>query len=274
LSVCHTEANWLRTTPILDVKTESPTVKTVCFKDKLCAGAKPGQFLMLWVPGVDEIPFSILGSKAGDIVRVAVRKVGEATQALHEKKPGDLIGIRGPFGNSFSPSKGKVLIVAGGTGTVPMLFLSETLLSKASVTFVLGAKTKKELIFIGEIKRQLVKSKLSLITSTEDGTGGITGLCTDPVERILREEKPDMVYACGPEQMLLKVFEICEKRTASLEVSLERLMRCAIGLCGSCVIGKYRVCTDGPVFTKKQLQETKAEFGFSKLDLDGRKMRI
>jgi dihydroorotate dehydrogenase electron transfer subunit len=129
---------------------------------------------------------------------------------------------------------------------------------------VLGAKTKKELIFRDEIKRQLTKGKMSLITSTEDGTCGITGLCTEPVERILCKEKPDMVYACGPEQMLLKVFEICENHTARLEVSLERMMRCAMGLCGSCVIGKYRVCTDGPVFTKKQLQETKAEFGFSK----------
>jgi dihydroorotate dehydrogenase electron transfer subunit len=274
LSAYHTEANRLRTTPILDVKTESPTVKTLYFKDRLCAGAKPGQFLMLWVPGVDEIPFSILGGKADGIVRVAVRKVGEATQALHEKKTHDLIGIRGPFGNSFSLSKGRVLIVAGGTGTVPMLFLTKTLLSMARITFVLGAKTKKELIFFSEIKRQLTKNKLSLITSTEDGTCGITGLCTEPVEQILRKEKPDMVYACGPEQMLLKIFEICEKSTARLEVSLERMMRCAIGLCGSCVIGKYRVCTDGPVFTKKQLQETKGEFGFFKHDLNGRKLRI
>jgi dihydroorotate dehydrogenase electron transfer subunit len=256
------------------MKTESPTVKTVYFKDRLCAKAKPGQFLMLWIPGIDEIPLSILGGNAGDIVRIVVRKVGEATQALQEKKTGDLIGIRGPFGNSFSPSKGKVLMVAGGTGTVPMLFLAETLLSKAKATFVLGAKTKKELIFMGELKRKFTKDKLQLITSTEDGTCGITGLCTEPVERILREEKPDMVYSCGPEKMLLKIFEMCEKHGAKLEVSLERLMRCAIGLCGSCVIGKYRVCTDGPVFTKKQLQETKTEFGFSKRDFDGRNTRV
>lgn len=274
MSACRTKGNWLRTTRILDVKVESPTVKTISFKDRLCAEAKPGQFLMLWIPGVDEIPFSILGGNAGGVVRVAVRKVGDATRALHKKKTGDIIGIRGPFGNSFSLSKGRVLMVAGGTGTVPLLFLAKTLLSRAKVTFVLGAKTRKELIFMDEIINGFSKDKLRLITSTEDGTCGIKGLCTQPVEQVLREEKPDMVYACGPEQMLLKTFEMCQKHGTKLEVSLERLMRCAIGLCGSCTIGKYRVCTDGPVFTKKQLQETRAEFGLSKRDFDGHKVRV
>lgn len=274
MSAYHTEANWLRTTPILDVKTESPTVKTICFKDKLCAKAKPGQFLMLWIPGIDEIPFSILGGNGGDIVRVAVRKVGDATQALHEKKTGDLMGIRGPFGNSFSPRKGRVLMVAGGTGTVPLLFLAKTLLSRAEVTFVLGAKTEKELVFKGEIEGELGEDRGQLITSTEDGTCGIAGLCTEPVEELLHNEVPDMVYACGPEQMLVKIFEMCKKHGTRLEVSLERLMRCAIGLCGSCVIGRYRVCRDGPVFTKKQLGEIRAEFGLSKHDFDGHKINI
>jgi dihydroorotate dehydrogenase electron transfer subunit len=274
LSVWRIEANWLRTTPILNVKVESPTVKTISFKDGLCEKAKPGQFLMLWVPGVDEIPFSILGGNADGIVRVAVRKVGDATQALHEKKVGDLIGIRGPFGNSFSLSEGKVLMVAGGTGTVPMLFLARTLVNKAKIILVLGAKTGNELMFREEIEREFSMNKLRLLVSTEDGTCGITGLCTQPVEQILREEEPDMVYACGPERMLLKVFEKCEKHGIRLEVSLERLMRCAMGLCGSCTIGRYRVCRDGPVFTAKKLEKVKTEFGFSKHDFDGRKIRI
>ena len=274
MSAYHTDANWLRTKPILDIKTESPTVKTVYFKDKLCARAKPGQFLMLWIPGVDEIPFSILGGNDGDIVRVAVRKVGEATQALHDKKVGQLVGVRGPFGNFFSPSKGRILMVAGGTGTVPLLFLAKTLPGTAKVTFVLGAKTKKELIFKDEIEDKIGENGLQLITSTEDGTCGTTGLCTGPVEELLHDEIPYMVYACGPEQMLAKVFELCKKHGTKLEVSLERLMRCAVGLCGSCVIGRYRVCKDGPVFNKRQLKEISAEFGLSKHDFDGHRIRI
>ena len=273
MSVYRIAANRLRTVSILTEKVESPTVKTLSFKDELCAKAKPGQFLMLWVPGVDEIPLSILGGKADGTVRVAVKKVGEATKALHEKKRNDLIGIRGPFGNSFSLSRGKVLMVAGGTGTAPLLFLAEKLVDKArEIIFILGAKTKNELLFMNELQKGF--KKLQLFTSTEDGSCGITGLCTGPLERALCEMKPDMVYACGPEPMLLRVFELCEKHGVRLEVSLERLMRCAIGLCGNCVIGKYRVCKDGPIFTKNQLRETKAEFGFLKRDFSGRKVHL
>ncbi len=274
MSVYHIATDQLRTVSILTEKIESPTVKTLSFKDELCAKAKPGQFLMLWVPGVDEIPLSILGGKADGTVRVAVKNVGEATKALHEKRRNDLIGVRGPFGNSFSLSRGRVLMIAGGTGTAPLLFLAEKVVDKAEkISFILGAKTKNELLFLNELQKGFTK-KLQLLTSTEDGSCGITGLCTEPFERALGDMKPDMVYACGPEPMLLRVFELCEKHGAKLEVSLERLMRCAIGLCGSCVIGKYRVCKDGPVFTRNQLRETKEEFGFSKRDFSGRKVRL
>jgi dihydroorotate dehydrogenase electron transfer subunit len=83
-----------------------------------------------------------------------------------------------------------------------------------------------------------------------------------------------MIYACGPEQMIQKVFESAEKHETHMEASLERLMRCAIGLCGSCTIGKYRVCRDGPIFTSEQLREVGAEFGISKRDFDGRKIPL
>ena len=79
---------------------------------------------------------------------------------------------------------------------------------------------------------------------------------------------------CGPEPMIKKVFEIAEKYEVSFEASLERLMRCAIGLCGSCAIGKYRVCRDGPIFTSKQLREVEAEFGTSKRDFDGKRIPL
>jgi dihydroorotate dehydrogenase electron transfer subunit len=83
-----------------------------------------------------------------------------------------------------------------------------------------------------------------------------------------------MIYTCGPEQMMRKVFDLAEKHGIALEASLERLMRCAIGLCGSCVVGKYRVCRDGPVFNDVRLREVKAEFGKSKRDFDGRKIPV
>jgi dihydroorotate dehydrogenase electron transfer subunit len=266
-------ANQLRTTRILNVKTESPTVKTFTFKDKVCARAKPGQFLMFWIPGVDEIPLSILDTNEDGAVSVAVKKVGEATQALHSKKVGEIVGLRGPFGNSFTLKEGKILMVGGGTGTAPLLFLAKKLTSKTiKLVFVIGAKTKKELLFIDKLEETC--SKDNLIATTEDGSYGIKGLATTPFETLLTKEKFDMIYTCGPEQMMRKVSDLAEKHGTALEASLERLMRCAIGLCGSCVVGKYRVCRDGPVFTASQLKEAKSEFGVSKRDFSGKRIPL
>jgi len=258
---------------VLEVEAASPSTKCFAFKDKVCAQAKPGQFLMLWIPGIDEIPLSVLNVTRNGAVSVAVRNVGEATSALHRKNAGDMLGVRGPFGNCFSLKGRRVLLVGGGTGVAPLLFLARRMIMKDFlVTFVLGAKAKAELLFMHELEK-LSARKLRLVVSTEDGSCGITGLCTQPVEELLREGF-DSVYACGPEQMILKVFELTEKRGVPLQASLERLMRCAIGLCGSCLLGKYRVCRDGPVFNSKQLREVKGEFGFSKRDRSGRRIPL
>ena len=271
----HIAANKLRTTHILSVETQSPTVKIFTFKDKQCARAKPGQFLMLWIPSVDEIPLSILDAKENGIVSVAVKKVGEATGAFHEKSVGELVGVRGPFGNCFTLKGGRILMVSGGTGTAPILFLAERLTPKITkLVFVLGAKTREELLFMNRLKRTLDEEKTQLIAATEDGSYGIKGLATKPLERLLERERFDMIYTCGPEQMMRKVFDLAEKYGVDLEASLERLMRCGIGLCGSCVVGRYRVCKDGPVFTAKQLRDVKSEFGISKRDFDGRKIPL
>ena len=268
-------ANKLRTTHILSIETESPTVKIFTFKDKQCARAKPGQFLMLWIPSIDEIPISILDAKENGIVSVAVKKVGEATGAFHKKRGGELVGVRGPFGNSFTLKGGRILMVSGGTGTAPILFLAERLTPKiAKLVFVTGAKTREELLFMHKLKRILSGEKKQLIAATEDGSYGIKGLATKPLERLLEKERFDMIYTCGPEQMMRKVCDLAEKYGVALEASLERLMRCAIGLCGSCVIGRYRVCKDGPVFTAKQLRDVKSEFGISKRDFNGRRIPL
>jgi dihydroorotate dehydrogenase electron transfer subunit len=267
---CHTAANQLRTRPIIGIRAESPTVKTFVFKDGQCAAAKPGQFLMLWIPGVDEIPLSIMDARQDGRVAVSVKALGEATLALHQKRVGDIVGVRGPFGNSFTMNARGPLMVGGGTGIAPLKFLARMLISKgASMTFVLGARTRDELLFRNELEKFGAK-RVRLITSTEDGSCGLTGLCTEPLEQMLAREKFDMVYACGPEQMILKVFELAEQRGAEMQASLERLMRCAIGLCGSCVIGKYRVCADGPVFTSRQLRHVRDEFGLSKRNRCGK----
>jgi dihydroorotate dehydrogenase electron transfer subunit len=273
LSAYHIANNQLRTTCILSIKTESSTVKTFTFKDKQCARAVPAQFLMLWIPGVDEIPLSILDANTDGKISVAVKRVGEATEALCSRRVGEAIGIRGPFGNSFSVRTGRVLMVGGGTGVAPLLFLTKRIVSEtAKLTFVVGAKAKEELLFIDELEK--LCSKGNVIATTEDGSYGLKCLATTPLETLLAKERFQMIYTCGPEQMMRKVFDQAEKRRIPLEASLERLMRCAIGLCGSCIIGKYRVCKDGPVFNAEQLREVKSELGILKRDFNGKKISL
>jgi dihydroorotate dehydrogenase electron transfer subunit len=256
------------------VKPVSPTAKTFQLKDSKCAGAKPGQFLMLWIPGVDEIPLSILDGDGKLGASVVVKNVGEASSSLHRAKVGDTVGVRGPFGNHFTLSGHKLLFVAGGTGVAPLLFLARRFVPRGvSATFVLGGRTRDELLFLAELEG-LKSEKLRLVTSTEDGSCGVPGLCTEPVERLLDEEDFDLILGCGPELMLFRVFELAEKHGVPFQASLERLMRCAIGLCGSCVLGKYRVCADGPVFMSGQLRDMKGEFGFMKRDFSGRKIPL
>jgi dihydroorotate dehydrogenase electron transfer subunit len=264
----------MRTTQIERIDDEHQLVKTLYFKDHLCAKAEPGQFIMVWLPGVDEIPMSISATYQNRMASITVGKVGEATKTLHKMAKGDLIGIRGPFGNSFKPVEGKTLIVGGGTGIAPLAFLLERLIATTqNVKCFLGAKNHRELLFHSRIHNLLSgRTSAEIKVSTEDGSFGHKGLVTELMEAELAAETVDMVYACGRESMLLEVFHLAQKHKVPLQVSLERIMRCAIGLCGSCSIGKYRVCADGPIFTDKQLAEVAGEFGLLKRDFNGRKI--
>ena len=272
MSAYLTKLNTLRTTKIVDLKVESPTVKTYTIRDDLCAKANPGQFLMLWIPGIDEIPISVMNARDGN-AQFSVKAVGDATRHLHTMNVGDIVGVRGPFGTSFTETRGRVLMVGGGTGTAPLLFLAKRLASKVDrLSFVIGAKTKNELIFLSDLDALCTEE--SSVATTDDGSFGLQCLATEPLEKMLVKDKFNMVYACGPEQMVRKVFDMCEKRKIPMEASLERLMRCGIGLCGSCMIGKFRVCRDGPVFTMAQLSEVKEELGYSKLGFDGSRIEL
>ena len=268
----HTALNALRTTRILSVKTESPTVKTFSFYDKLCGKARPGQFLMLWIPGIDEIPLSVMDAEGGQ-VSVSVKEIGDATRHFHRMRTGDIVGVRGPFGNCFSENARRVLLVGGGTGTAPLMFLAKQLAGKVErLSFVVGAKTKSELLFLSELSS--VCTEKDVTATTEDGTYGLQCLVTEPLEKLLARNSFDIVFCCGPELMVCKVFELAEEAKICFEASLERLMRCGIGLCGSCVIGRYRVCRDGPVFNAAKLREVKDELGVSKLGFDGARIPV
>jgi dihydroorotate dehydrogenase electron transfer subunit len=264
----------MRTTEIMDVKEESPTVKTFVLEDVRCSKAKPGQFLMLWIPEIDEIPLSILKAEDTGRISISVKIVGEATRLLHNKRPGDVVGVRGPFGKGFTLRRGRILTVCGGSGAIPILFLVRNLVSSIkSLTCLMGAETKEELLFLDEF-RVLEDSGVKVIATTEDDSYGVKGLVTDKLQTVLEKERFDMMYTCGPEHMMKRVLDLAYKHKIRLEASLERIMRCAVGLCGSCAIGKYRVCRDGPVFSGEQLREVKTEFGISKMAFNGKQTQI
>ncbi len=268
-------ANRLRVVKIQEIRAESPTVKTFTFQDKLCGRAEPGQFVMVWIPGVDEIPISISTITPNGLTSITVAQVGEATKALHQRKRGSLLGIRGPYGKVFTLTSGNIMIAGGGTGLVPLMPLTEKLVKLSTkLTFLLGAKTKDELLFLDRIDQTLSKVNAEIIATTEDGSYGLKGVVTDQAEQRLAKKKFDMIYACGPEQMMYKMFLLAERYHMSFQASLERIMHCAIGLCGSCVIGKLRVCKDGPVLNSEQLRSVKEEFGKFKRGFQGRKIAV
>ncbi|MBS7621283.1 dihydroorotate dehydrogenase electron transfer subunit, partial [Candidatus Bathyarchaeota archaeon] len=168
----------------------------------------------------------------------------------------------------------RILMVGGGIGMAPLSFLAKKLAfsKKAKITMVVGAKTRSELLFLKELNE--LCGEANVFAATEDGSYGVKDVASNLAEKVLAGEKFDMVYACGPEQMIRKVFEQCEKYGVFMEASLERLMRCAIGICGSCIIGRYRVCRDGPIFNAEQLRTVKDEFGLWKRDFDGKRIRV
>ena len=271
-----TNINQLRIVRIQKVRSESPRVNTIFFSDDLCVRAKAGQFVMVWIPGVDEIPLSLSSIGVDGLSSVTVAEVGEATKALNEKRAGDLIGIRGPFGNHFEIVGERALVIGGGIGMAPLMPLIENLIEERQerIIVILGAKTRKELIFLDQLEKLSSKVNLEIIAVTEDGSYGIRGIATEAAERVLSSEKFDMIYTCGPEKMIRNIYLLTKQYETPLQASLERIMRCAMGICGSCVIGKYRVCKDGPIFNFAQLKEVEVELGRFKRGFSGERIAV
>ncbi len=245
---------------------ESKNVRTLIFKDELASKASPGQFLMVWNPGIDELPMSVMLTDNNYTAAISIRRHGESSTALYNKREGDLIGIRGPYGNGFTLKQGNLLLIGGGTGLVPLLRLCKYL-RDSRVTLIMGFKEIDEIIFEG-LARKIIRDGRIIIT-TDDGSYGIKGFATDALEQLLRDERFDMIYTCGPELMMKKVLLLANKYNIAIEVCLERIMKCGIGLCASCSINGYILCKDGPVLNGKDILDSN-EFGRSYRDKSGR----
>ena len=239
---------------------ETPTVRTLVFADDILPSALPGQFAMVWIPGVNELPMSVMISKESGHAAFTVRRHGPSSTGLYNVPVGGQIGIRGPYGNCFDVKQGRLLLVGGGTGLVPMMRLLSTLKPTDDVTVLLGAKTKDE-VFFEELANDLLKNNPHrVLVSTDDGSYGERGLVTDLVEDLTSKTRYDAVYVCGPEIMMYKTVQSAHKRGIFVQASLERMMKCGVGICGSCCVGGDLVCRDGTVFDGKQLSANK-EFG-------------
>ncbi len=258
----------MRGTRITKIRREASDMVSLYFRDEPSSKAVPGQYLMIWIPGVDEVPMSISNIRQDGDSSVTVRPVGDATEALCALKEGDRVGVRGPFGNGYTLSGDSPLLVAGGTGVASLTPLAESFVEKGvKPTFVLGAKTEGELVFRDRLEGLLGHG---LVLATDDGTCGFEGFGSDCAFKQMDERIFDFVYTCGPEQMMISVFKEAEARGILVQASLERYVKCAVGLCGSCVIGPYRVCKDGPVFGSEQLRQVLDEFGKRRMDPSGR----
>lgn len=270
----HTSIDKRRIVRIEETVSETPTVKTLIFKDDLSYSAHPGQFLMIWIPRIEEIPMSVMINSKEGYAAVTIRKSGIGSTALFERKKDDLLGLRGPYGNEFVLKKNykKILIIGGGTGLVPLLRLASfASKKKIIITCVFGARTKKE-VFFEKIARKLMEhGKSSVKICTDDGSYGLKGTTVSVMNNMMRDNTFDCVYTCGPELMMKGVVDLANKNSIPVQASLERYMKCGIGICGSCCLDSSLVCQDGTVFNGKQLSKI-LDFGISYRDKDGQKI--
>ena len=234
------------------------------------ASSIPGQFVMLRV--VDHIapllrrPFSIHRFiRDKDVttgIELLYKVVGEGTQKLSFCRSGDSLNILGPLGRGFTVSNDyeRIFIAAGGIGVAPMVFLADVLNQRnfdlTRVHLFLGGRSKEDIL----CKEVFSSLGISVCTTTDDGTEGDQCLVTSPLEVEVEALKPDIIYACGPLEMLKCVIGIAENHSIPCEVSIETAMACGIGVCLGCAVEnrksceKYlHACMDGPVFNAREI---------------------
>ena len=224
---------------------------------KLSQNIQPGQFLHVRVnQGQDPYlrrPFSYFRAAAGS-VEVLYEVLGHGTSILSGKMKGDELKVMGPLGNAFSKNIGKKkrILVAGGVGVPPLVFLAE---KNPTEYLLIGTKSKAEVLPKAELKK--VKAKVKY--STEDGSYGAKGLVTPLLEQILMREDPGsyFIQTCGPKPMMKAVMAIAEKYGVAGETSWDEAMACGVGACLGCMVetkeGLKRACADGPVFSFEEL---------------------
>lgn len=263
----------IRIQPVLRNVRENRGINTIYFRDERSSRASPGQFVMVWEPGYDEFPMSLSTYDERGLCSVTAKPWGPGSNELVRAKRGDLIGVRGPYGRPFTIEKCSALLIGGGTGLAPLLPLSKALVGAgAKVAVVVGARSKADLLFERQLQR--VVRRKNLFVTTDDGSYGHAGFATDLAEGLIAQRKVTRLYTCGPEVMMRKLYDIAARAGVDFEASLERGMKCGIGLCGSCTIGKNLLCRDGAVLGLQALEDSLHEFGVLQRDASGRYIKV
>ena len=225
---------------------------------EIAAQARPGQFVMVRVdgrtgPSLDPLlrrPLSIhdVPDRKAGLVRLLYRKVGRGTALLAQARPGEAWDLFGPLGQGFPAVEGPKLLLGGGLGLAPLLFLARETAGQADGRLRLGARNAAELVCLDDFK----ETGLELSIFTEDGSAGEKGLVTKGLAEELKS-RPATIFACGPEAMLKAVAGLAADQGLACYLSLERRMACGLGACLGCAVedsagGYARVCQEGPVF--------------------------
>ena len=234
----------------------------------------PGQFNMLYAYGVGEAPISISGDPQDRATLVhTIRAVGPVTDALCKLKPGEALGVRGPFGSCWPACEAEpqvaegrdVVIVAGGIGLAPLRPVVYRLLANreryGKVSLLYGARTPLDMLYTRELERWRARFDLE-VEVTADSAGrewrGHVGVVTKLMPKAEFDAATALAMVCGPEIMMRFTIMALQERGLTPEqiyISLERNMKCGIGLCGHCQYGPYFICKDGPVFRYDQVAE-------------------
>jgi anaerobic sulfite reductase subunit B len=217
----------------------------------------PGQFAMVWAPGVGEVPISVSGLE-GPVWQLTIRPVGATTRRIVDEPVGAVLGLRGPFGHGWSavPDDRPVVVVAGGVGLAPLRLHIDAIVAArrdrpaARVAVVVGARTPDELLFADDLERwSSVSEVYRTVDRPQPGWTGEVGLVTAPLGR-LGLARDTHAALCGPEIMMRVAANDLVRaglEPDAVEVSLERSMACAVAHCGRCQLGPVMLCRDGPV---------------------------
>ena len=249
---------------VLDVRRDTHDTVTIGLRalDGADLPFAPGQFTMLGAFGVGEVPISVSGDPARPCrLTHTVRDVGGVTRALCAVRPGDVLGVRGAFGRGWDVGDGRggdVVVVAGGIGLAPLRPAVLAILRERSaygrVSVLYGARSPAEILYAGELERWGSSEGVDVQVTVDHATtewAGRVGVVTDLVSLARFDPARTLALLCGPEVMMRYAAGALIRTgvpSGRVRLSLERNMRCGVGLCGHCQLREHLICVDGPVF--------------------------